>query len=40
VAAVSPFRAFVASAEVDLDGGIHGAGVGEGQARTSTWGFT
>jgi hypothetical protein len=37
VVAVLPFCAFVASAEVDLDDGIHGAGVDEGQARTNTF---
>jgi phenylpropionate dioxygenase-like ring-hydroxylating dioxygenase large terminal subunit len=31
VVAVFPFRAFVASAEVDLDDSTHGAGVDEGQ---------
>ena len=35
--AVLPFCAFVASAEVDLDDSIHGAGVDEGQARTNTF---
>jgi hypothetical protein len=35
--AVFPFCAFVASAEVDLDDGIHGADVDEGQARTNTF---
>jgi hypothetical protein len=37
VVAVLPFRAFIASAEVDLDDSIYGAGVDEGQARTNTY---
>jgi hypothetical protein len=35
--AVFPFYALVASAAVDLDDGIHGAGVDEGQARTNAF---
>jgi hypothetical protein len=35
VVAVFSFCAFIASAEVDLDDGIHSAGVDEGQARTN-----
>ena len=35
VAVFSFFCAFIAPAEVDLDDGIHGAGVDEGQARTT-----